>query len=198
MTADAPSRVLTVEDNPIVRADLRLILEQNGFDVCADARNGLEAVAFAREHRPDLILIDLNLPLLDGIEATRAILDERAVPIVALTGYTKGKLIGRAVEAGVADHVTKPFSETQLVDTLRGALATWRLDEERAAELHSIRCTIEAMLREHRSEQEIVAVVRSMTGEAPPPGMLASALRDLSRKLSYRRAGRPGRGRSPE
>lgn len=165
--------VLTVEDDPIVRADLRLILEDHGFDVCAGARNGIEAVELAREHRPDLILIDLNLPELDGVEATRLIMGEREVPIVALTGYVEGDWIARAVEAGAADHVTKPFSEAELVDTLRGVLATWRLD----AEHHYIRVTIEAMLRENRTEQEIIAVVRRMTGEPAPPGKLAAALR---------------------
>src|SRR5438094_10001190 len=85
MAALATASVLTVEDDPIVRADLRLILEDAGFDVCPDARDGVEAVEFAREHRPDLILIDLSLPRLDGVEATRQILSERTVPIVALT-----------------------------------------------------------------------------------------------------------------
>jgi CheY-like chemotaxis protein len=170
MPAGTPARVLTVEDDPIVRADLRLILEDHGFDVCADARNGVEAVELAREHRPDLILIDLNLPELDGVEATRRILDERDVPIVALTGYSAGDSIERAVEAGAVDHVTKPFSEAELVDTLRDVLATRRLDVERDAHHHHIRIMIEAMLRENRTEEEIVAVVRSMTGEPPPPG----------------------------
>ena len=70
MQALATASVLTVEDDPIVRADLRLILEDAGFDVCADARDGVEAVELARQHRPDLILMDLNLPGLDGVEAT--------------------------------------------------------------------------------------------------------------------------------
>src|SRR6187397_3140174 len=106
MPAHSPARVLTVEDNPIVRADLRLILEDHGFDVCADARDGAEAVDLAREHRPDLILIDLNLPELDGVEATRRIMDERDVAIVAFTG-DQGYLTDRAVEAGAVAHVTK-------------------------------------------------------------------------------------------
>jgi CheY-like chemotaxis protein len=177
MPASTTARVLTVEDDPIVRADLRLILEDHGFDVCADARNGVEAVELAREHRPDLILIDLNLPELDGVEATRRILEEREVPIVALTGYVAGDSIERAVEAGAVDHVTKPFSEAELVDTLRDVLATRRLEAERDAEHHYIRITIEAMLRENRSEKEIIAVVRSMTGEPVPPGELSAALR---------------------
>jgi CheY-like chemotaxis protein len=177
MPASTTARVLTVEDDPIVRADLRLILEDHGFDVCADARNGVEAVELAREHRPDLILIDLNLPELDGVEATRRILEEREVPIVALTGYVAGDSIERAVEAGAVDHVTKPFSEAELVDRLRDVLATGRLEAERDAEHHYIRVMIEAMLRENRTEKEIIAVVRSMTGEPAPPGELSAALR---------------------
>jgi response regulator NasT len=177
MPASTTARVLTVEDDPIVRADLRLILEDHGFDVCADARDGVEAVELAREHRPDLILIDLNLPELDGVAATRRILEEREVPIVALTGYVAGDAIERAVEAGAVDHVTKPFSEAELVDTLRDVLTTRRLEAERDADHHYIRITIEAMQRENRSEKEIIAVVRSMTGEPAPPGELSAALR---------------------
>ena len=183
MPASTPARVLTVEDDPIVRADLRVILEDNGFDVCADARDGVEAVELAREHRPDLILIDLHLPELDGVEATRRILDEREVPIVALTGHVAGESIQRAVEAGAVDHVTKPFSEAGLVGTLRDVLATRKLELEREAEHGYIRVVIEAMLRENRPEEEIVAVVWSMTGEQPPPGKLSAAFRAGASRL---------------
>src|SRR6478672_1900787 len=68
MTA-ATARVMTVEDDPIVRADLRLVLEDAGFGVCADARDGIEAVELARLHEPDVIVLDLGLPRLDGVEA---------------------------------------------------------------------------------------------------------------------------------
>ena len=189
MPPGTPASVLTVEDNPITRADLRLILEEHGFDVCADAQNGFEAVELARTHRPDLILIDLNLPGLDGVEATRRILGERAVPIVALTGHVAGDWIERAAEAGAVDHVTKPFSETALVDTLRGVLTASRLDAEREAEHHYVRIAIEAMQRENRTEQEIIAVVCGMTGEPAPPGALTAVLRrgaDRLRDLATR------------
>ena len=183
MPTTTPARVLTVDDDPIVRADLRLILEDHGFDVCAAARDGVEAVELAREHRPDLILIDLHLPELDGVEATRRILDEREVPIVALTGYVTGDSIQRAVEAGAVEHVTKPFSAAGLIETLRDVLATRKLELEREAEHDYIRVVIEAMLRDNRPEDEIVAVVRSMTGEQPPPGRLATALRGGAARL---------------
>ena len=156
MTALATASVLTVEDDPIVRADLRLILEDAGFDVCPDARDGVEAVELAREHRPDLILIDLSLPRIDGVEATRRILDERDVPIVALTGHGDA-LAERALEAGAVAHVLKPFDEGQLVGTITGALAdrasrnTW--DAE--AELRHQLLKVEWMQRAGYSEQEI-------------------------------------------
>src|SRR6202140_3602825 len=122
-TSTTAARVLTVEDDPICRADLRLILEDAGFDVVPDARDGVEAVELAREHRPDLILIDLSLPGLDGVEATRQILDEQDVPIVALTGHSTGGLVERAIEAGAVGHVLKPFHDAQLVGANTDALA---------------------------------------------------------------------------
>ena len=156
MAAHATASVLTVEDDPIVRADLRLILEDAGFNVCPDARDGVEAVELAREHRPDLILIDLNLPGLDGVEATRQILSERAVPIVALTGHRTG-FAERAVEAGAVAHVLKPFDDSHLVETLTGVLAD-RAEAEAEHRHHQL-IMIERMVREGYSEREISAAV---------------------------------------
>ena len=155
MAAHATASVLTVEDDPIVRADLRLILEDAGFDVVPDARDGVEAVELAREHRPDLILIDLSLPGLDGVEATRQILSEREVPIVALTGHRTG-FVERALEAGAVAHVLKPFDDSHLVETLTGVLAD-RAEAE-AEHRHQL-IMIERMVREGYSEREISAAV---------------------------------------
>ena len=117
--------VLTVDDDPIVRADLRLVLEDAGFDVVDDARDGVEAVELARLHRPDVIVLDLALPRLDGVEATRQILEEREVPIVALTGYAAGAggIAERAVEAGATSIVRKPFADHTVVGAVNDALA---------------------------------------------------------------------------
>jgi CheY-like chemotaxis protein len=161
MPALTTARVLTAEDDPIVRADLRLILEDAGYEVCPDARDGVEAVELAREHRPDLVLIDLSLPRLDGIEATRQILDERDVPIVALTGHRSGDLVERAVEAGAVGHVLKPFSEAHLVETVSGVLAerVERDDDQRRGHL----IMIESMQRAGYSEGEITWAVQEAT-----------------------------------
>jgi response regulator NasT len=124
MSALAAPTVLTVEDDPIVRADLRLILEDAGFAVCADAGDGFEAVRLARMHRPDVVLLDLGLPHLDGAEAAHRILREREVPIVAVTGHGEGRLLERAVAAGATGLVRKPFGETDVVDAVRDALSS--------------------------------------------------------------------------
>ena len=163
MSAHSTARVLTVEDDPIVRADLRLILEEAGFDVCPDARDGVEAVELAREHRPDLILIDLSLPGMDGVEATRRILDERDVPIVALTGHSDGDFVERAIEAGAVAHLIKPFRDSHLVDTITDALADRASRDLPGADAEAERrhqlVLIESMLRDGYQEDEIVAAL---------------------------------------
>jgi len=172
LPANTPARVLTVEDNPIVRADLRLILEDAGFEVCADARDGVEAVELARSQRPDLILIDLNLPGVDGIEATRRILDERDVPIVALTG-DRGAVVERAMEAGAVAHVLKPFQEAHLVNTITGALAE-RVERDEAvnnaeAERYRRLALVESMVRANYTEHEIGRALRGYYEPAYDP-----------------------------
>jgi response regulator NasT len=157
MAALTAAKILTVEDNPIVRADLRLILEDAGFDVCPDARDGAEAIHLARRHRPDLILLDLALPNVDGVEATRRILGERNVPIVALTGHGRGELVERALEAGAVGQILKPFTERHLVRTVQTVLA------DREAEQDHLRYLVERLVREGRSEREIERAVRRAT-----------------------------------
>ena len=130
--AAAPTSVLTVEDDPIVRADLRLVLETAGFDVCPDARDGVEAVELAREHEPDVILLDLGLPRLGGVDATRLILADRDVPIVALTGMS-GALVDEAMNAGVTSVVRKPFADGAVVHALQDAVVARRRRTSRAA-----------------------------------------------------------------
>ena len=130
-TATATS-VLTVEDDPIVRAELRLVLEGAGFEVCADARDGVEAVELAREHEPDAILLDLGLPRLDGVGAARRILAERDVPIVALTGRSRDHA-EEAIEAGAVSYVMKPFVEGEVVRALHDAIVIRARRQSRSA-----------------------------------------------------------------
>jgi two-component system, response regulator PdtaR len=123
------TRVLIAEDETLIRLDLRRLLEGNGYEVCGEARDGLEAVALAERELPDVILLDVKMPLLDGVESARRILATRHVPIVMLTAYGYGELISRALDAGVVGYVVKPFAERELLAALRAAG-----DEEPGAE----------------------------------------------------------------
>jgi response regulator NasT len=136
MPTIAVPTIVTAEDDPITRRHLRLVLEDAGFDVVADARDGDEAVELAREHRPDLMLIDLGLPGLDGVEAIRRILDDSRLPIVALTSRSASDA-GEALDAGAVSLLHKPVGGEEVVTTLRDALAKEphpaERDESRAA-----------------------------------------------------------------
>jgi DNA-binding NarL/FixJ family response regulator len=116
-------RVLIAEDETIIRLDLRQMLEQHGMTVCAEARNGLEAVALARESEPDVAVLDLRMPELNGIEAARRIYAERPLPIVMLTAFADRQNVESALEAGVFSYLVKPFREGDVVPAIRAAVA---------------------------------------------------------------------------
>jgi AmiR/NasT family two-component response regulator len=164
-------RVLVAEDETIIRLDLRDLLERSGFEVCAEARDGEEAVALARSERPDVAIMDVKMPKLDGIEAARRILDERPIPIVMLTAYGQEELVSRAVEAGVFGYLVKPFREQDLLPAIRTArarheeLSALREEAESLAEALAARKAIERakgllMEKEGLSEQDAFARLR--------------------------------------
>jgi response regulator NasT len=158
-------RVLVAEDETIIRLDLKDLLERSGFEVCAEARDGEEAVELARSEQPDVAIMDVKMPRLDGIEAARRILDERPIPIVMLTAYGQDELVQRAAEAGVFGYLVKPFREQDLLPAIRTArarheeLTALREEAESLAEALAARKAIERakgllMQRENLSEQE--------------------------------------------
>jgi two-component system, response regulator PdtaR len=164
-------RVLVAEDETIIRLDLRDLLERAGFEVCAEAKDGEEAVDLARSARPDVAIMDVKMPKLDGIEAARRILDERPIPIVMLTAYGQDELVSRAVEAGVFGYLVKPFREQDLLPAIRAArarheeLVALREEAESLAEALAARKAIERakgllMQKEGLTEQEAFARLR--------------------------------------
>ena len=131
-------RILIAEDETIIRLDLRDLLECAGHEVAGEARDGEEAVALARETQPDLAIMDVKMPRLDGIEAAKRIMEERPLPIVLLTAYGQEELVARAVEAGVFGYLVKPFREQDLVPAIETARA-------RHAELAALREEAESL-----------------------------------------------------
>ena len=164
-------RILIAEDETIIRLDLRELLERAGFEVCAEARDGEEAVELARALTPDLALLDVKMPRLDGIEAARRILAERPIPIVMVTAYGEDELVSRAVEAGVFGYLVKPFRETDLLPAIATArarheeLEAVRAEADSLAEALAARTAIERakgllMEREGLTEPEAFARLR--------------------------------------
>jgi len=158
-------RILVAEDETIIRLDLRALLEQAGFDVCGEARDGLEAIELARQLEPDLAVMDVKMPRLDGIEAARRILEERPIPIVMVTAYDHEEIVSRAVEAGVFGYLVKPFREQDLLPAIHTArarhdeLQALRAEAESLADALAARKVIERakgvlMAKEALTEQE--------------------------------------------
>jgi response regulator NasT len=116
-------RILVAEDETIIRLDLRGLLERAGYEVVGEAQDGEQAVALARELEPDLAVMDVKMPKLDGIEAARKMLEERPIPIVMLTAFGQKELVDRAAEAGVYGYLVKPFREQDLVPAIETARA---------------------------------------------------------------------------
>jgi len=164
-------RILLAEDETIIRLDLREIIERAGFEVCGEARDGEEAVELALRSEPDLAILDVKMPKLDGIEAARRILDERPIPIVMLTAYSQEDLVARAVEAGVFGYLVKPFREADLLPAIHAArarheeLAALREEADSLAEALATRKVVERakgllMERESLTEQEAFGRLR--------------------------------------
>ena len=164
-------RILIAEDETIIRLDLRDLLERSGHEIVAEARDGEEAVSLAREHEPELAIMDVKMPKLDGIEAAKRILEERPIPIVMLTAYGQDEIVQRAAEAGVFGYLVKPFREQDLLPAIRtararhGELTALREEAESLAEALAARKAIERakgllMAKEGLSEQDAFARLR--------------------------------------
>jgi AmiR/NasT family two-component response regulator len=131
-------RILIAEDETIIRLDLRTLLEAKGFEVVGEARDGNEAVELARELEPDIAIMDVRMPELDGIEAARTMLAERPIPIVMLTAYGHEDLVKRAAEVGVFGYLVKPFREQDVLPAIQTARA-------RFAELREVREEVDTL-----------------------------------------------------
>jgi response regulator NasT len=122
MTA-APLRVLVAEDEALIRLDLVEMLREHGYQVCAEAADGQEAVELATELRPDLVFLDVKMPVLDGLTAAERIVAARIAPVVILTAFSQRDLVERAREAGAMAYLVKPFQRKDLLPTVEMAVS---------------------------------------------------------------------------
>ena len=126
MNAPDAVRVVVAEDEAIIRLDLVETLREQGFDVVADTGRGDEAVSLVAEHRPDVAILDIKMPGLDGIEAARQIAPQRGTAVVILTAFSQRDLVEQAREAGAMTYLVKPYRREALVPAVELALARYR------------------------------------------------------------------------
>jgi len=131
VTTSSPRRVLIAEDEALIRLDLKEMLLEEGYDVVGEAGDGEQAVRLAEELKPDLVILDVKMPVLDGISAAEQIVGQRIAPVVMLTAFSQRDLVERAVEAGAMAYLVKPFAKSDLIPTIEVAVS-------RAAQLSAL------------------------------------------------------------
>ena len=120
-SASPATRILVAEDETLIRMDLVEMLTEAGYEVIAQATNGEEAIALANEHKPDLAILDVQMPVLDGISAAEKII--AIAPVLMLTAFSQRELVDRARDAGVMAYVVKPFTISDLVPAIEIAIS---------------------------------------------------------------------------
>ena len=121
--AVAPRRVVVAEDEALIRLDLVEMLGEEGYEVVGAAADGEEAVRLAEEHRPDLVILDVKMPVLDGITAAERIAARRIAPVLMLTAFSQRDLVERARDAGAMAYLVKPFTKSDLVPAIEMAVS---------------------------------------------------------------------------
>lgn len=171
----AKLRVIIADDEPITRMDIKEILENAGYDVVEEAADGFDAVEACKKHRPDLVLMDVKMPLLDGLSAAQIITDEQlADTVIMLTAYSESGFVEEAKNVGVAGYLVKPIDEKSLVPSIELAVARsrdlkkLRRDIEKVSERLENRGIIEkakgqVMASEGMTEQEAYDYIRKLS-----------------------------------
>ena len=152
-----PKKVLIAEDEALIRLDLVELLTEEGFEVVGQAADGEEAVKLARELEPDLIIMDVKMPGMDGITAAEIIGEERIAPILMLTAFSQSELVERARDAGVMGYLVKPFGASEVVPAIEVAIG-------RFAELRAIKEEL-ANLEDRFESRKIIDQAKGMLQE---------------------------------
>ena len=128
-------RVVIADDESIIRMDLKTLLEEMGHTVVGEAADGQKALELARTFKPDVVIMDIKMPVMDGLDAAKIIAEEKIAPVVLLTAYSQKDLIERAKEAGVFGYLVKPFQESDLMPAMEIAIS-------RYLEMHELESTV--------------------------------------------------------
>jgi two-component system, response regulator PdtaR len=138
------TRVLIAEDEALIRLDLKEMLEEEGYSVVAEVGDGQQAVDRAAELRPDLVILDIQMPVLDGLSAAEQIAGQRIAPVIVLTAFSQRELVERARDAGAMAYLVKPFSKNDLVPAIEVARARFSEISALDTEVRSLEERLEA------------------------------------------------------
>ena len=145
-TAPSPTTQRTVviaEDETLIRMDLAEMLTEEGYLVVGQAGDGVRAIELVEEHRPDLVILDVKMPILDGIAAAEAIAAKRIAPVVILTAFSQRDLVERARDAGAMAYLVKPFTQFDLVPAIEMAVSRFAEAMQLEAEVHDLQERLE-------------------------------------------------------
>ena len=138
-----PLRIVIADDEAVIRMDLKEILLDAGHEVVGETANGRRVVAIVRDTRPDLVIMDIKMPDMDGVEAARLISAEHLAPVLLLTAFSDEELIERAKDAGVLAYLVKPVEEKNLFPAIEIALSRWKEMQSLEDELEAMRDSLE-------------------------------------------------------
>jgi two-component system, response regulator PdtaR len=138
------TRVLIAEDEALIRLDLKEMLEEEGYDVVGEVGDGQQAVDRAAELRPDLVILDIQMPVLDGLSAAERIAGDRIAPVIVLTAFSQRDLVERARDAGAMAYLVKPFNKNDLVPAIEVARARFAEMSALDSEVRSLEDRLEA------------------------------------------------------
>ena len=165
-TTPSPKRILVAEDEAIIRLDLAEMLGEAGYDVVGQASNGEQAVELATELRPDLVIMDVKMPVLDGISAAEQIGKERICPVVMLTAFSQTELVERARDAGVMAYIVKPFTAADLAPAIDIAVSRWAEYQALESEIADLSERLETRKSVDRAKGVLMAKLKLSEADA--------------------------------
>ena len=150
-------RIVIADNESLIRLDIREMLEDAGHEVVGEAVNGRKAVELTRQHRPDLVLMDIKMPEMDGITAAGKIYETKIAPVILLTAFSQPDIVDKAKDSGVLGYLVKPVQESQLFPAMEIALSRWQEMQGLEDELEKLKDSLETRKLVDRAKGIIMA-----------------------------------------
>ncbi|MFW0108489.1 ANTAR domain-containing response regulator [Rothia sp. P7181] len=181
-TEETTHTVIVAEDEALIRMDIVEILRGQGYDVIAEADNGKTAVELAERYRPDVVLMDVKMPIMDGITAAEEITQRQIAPVVLLTAFSQKELVDRATEAGAMAYVVKPFSPNELIPSIEVAMSRYEQIKALQAEVENIKEQFETRKAVDRAK----SLLMTKMGVTEPEAFRWIQKTSMDRRISMR------------